>query len=66
VLIPGVVTSGNDVVIGTSTTAFPIHGGRGNEGRLTYNNAFVTGAAWPRPNTILTPRFFRITVETGS
>jgi Carboxypeptidase regulatory-like domain len=31
---------------------------------LTYNNAFVPGAAWPRPNTILTPRFFRITVET--
>jgi hypothetical protein len=31
---------------------------------LTYNNAFVPGAPWPRPNTILTPRFFRITVET--
>jgi hypothetical protein len=31
---------------------------------LTYNNAFVPGAAWPRPNTILTPRFFRITAET--
>ena len=25
VLIPGVTTSGNDVVTGTSTTAFPIH-----------------------------------------
>ena len=31
---------------------------------LTYNNAFAPGVAWPRPNTILTPRFFRITVET--
>jgi hypothetical protein len=30
---------------------------------LTYNNAFVPGAPWPRPNTILTPRFFRITFE---
>jgi hypothetical protein len=31
---------------------------------LTYNNGFVPGAAWPRPNSILTPRFFRVTVET--
>jgi len=31
---------------------------------LTYNSAFVPGVAWPRPNAILTPRFFRITVET--
>ena len=31
---------------------------------LTYNNAFVPGAAWPRPNTILTPRFLRISLET--
>jgi hypothetical protein len=31
---------------------------------LTYNNAFVPGTSWPRPNTILTPRFFRITAET--
>jgi len=30
---------------------------------LTYNHAFVPGAPWPRPNTIMTPRFFRITVE---
>jgi hypothetical protein len=34
VLIPGVVTSVNDTVTGTATTAFPIHGGRTNEGRL--------------------------------
>jgi hypothetical protein len=32
---------------------------------LSYNSAFVPGAAWPRPNTIMTPRFFRITVETS-
>jgi hypothetical protein len=31
---------------------------------LTYNGTFVPGVAWPRPNTILTPRFFRLTVET--
>jgi hypothetical protein len=31
---------------------------------LTYNTAFAPGVAWPRPNTILTPRFFRMTVET--
>ena len=33
-LIPGVVTSINDVVTSTATTSFPIHGGRTNEGRL--------------------------------
>jgi hypothetical protein len=31
---------------------------------LTYNNAFLPGSPWPRPNTIMTPRFFRITLET--
>ena len=35
VLVPGVVTNSNDVVTGTATTSFPIHGGRSNEGRLT-------------------------------
>jgi hypothetical protein len=34
VLVPGVLTTTNDVVTGTATTAFPIHGGRLNEGRL--------------------------------
>jgi len=34
VLVPGVVTNLNDVVTGTATTQFPIHGGRNNEGRL--------------------------------
>ena len=33
-LIPGVVTSNNDIVTGAGTTSFPIHGGRANEGRL--------------------------------
>jgi hypothetical protein len=33
-LVPGVVTNANDVVTGTATTQFPIHGGRSNEGRL--------------------------------
>ena len=33
-LIPGVVTNVNDTVMGTSTTSFPIHGGRVSEGRL--------------------------------
>ena len=35
VLVPGVATTSNDVVTGTATTSFPIHGGRTNEGRLT-------------------------------
>jgi hypothetical protein len=37
VLIPGVVTSTSDVVTGTVTTSFPIHGGRANEGRVLVN-----------------------------
>lgn len=31
-VVPGVVTNTNDVVTGTDTTQFPIHGGRNNEG----------------------------------
>jgi hypothetical protein len=34
-VVPGVVTNTNDTVTGTTTTQFPIHGGRNNEGRLT-------------------------------
>src|SRR4030095_3994713 len=41
VLIPGVVTTANDVVTGTTTTQFPIHGGRSNEGRLTLDGIIV-------------------------
>ena len=34
-VVPGVMTNLNDVVTTTSTTQFPIHGGRNNEGRMT-------------------------------
>lgn len=34
VLIPGIVTNVNDTVTATTTTSFPIHGGRTTEGRL--------------------------------
>ena len=44
--------------------ALDIYNALNSSAGLTYNNAFVPGAPWPRPNTILTPRFFRITVET--
>ena len=40
-LIPGVVTSVNDVVTSTATTSFPIHGGRTNEGRLLLDGLAV-------------------------
>jgi hypothetical protein len=40
-LVPGVVTSTNDVVNGTAATSFPIHGGRANEGRLLVNGLVV-------------------------
>src|SRR5262249_5951632 len=43
VLIPGVVTPTNNVVTGTSTTGFPIHGGRSNEGRLSLDGLTVGG-----------------------
>jgi hypothetical protein len=40
-LVPGVLTSTNDIVSGTATTSFPIHGGRVNEGRLTLDGLNV-------------------------
>jgi hypothetical protein len=40
-LLPGVVTNTNDVVLGTATTSFPIHGGRTNEGRLAVDNLTI-------------------------
>ena len=43
VLVPGVVTSANDVVTGTSTVSFPIHGGRSNEGRFSLDGLTVGG-----------------------
>jgi hypothetical protein len=47
-----------------TVAALDIYNALNSSAGLTYNNAFVPGAWWPRPNTILTPRFFRITVET--
>ena len=41
VLIPGVITNTNDMVTGTATTSFPIHGGRTNEGRLSLDGLTV-------------------------
>jgi len=41
VVVPGVVTNLNDTVTGTSTTQFPIHGGRNNEGRMTIDGLNV-------------------------
>ena len=41
VLVPGVVTSANDIVTGTASRSFPIHGGRTNEGRLTLDGLTV-------------------------
>ena len=40
-VVPGVVTNTNDVVTGTATTQFPIHGGRNNEGRMTIDGLNV-------------------------
>ena len=44
-LIPGVVTTSNDVAMGTATTAFPIHGGRTSEGRLQLDGLNVGSPA---------------------
>jgi hypothetical protein len=43
-LIPGVVTTSNDVATGTATTSFPIHGGRVNEGHLLLDGLDVGSA----------------------
>src|SRR4029434_1939867 len=51
VLVPGVVTTANDVVTGTTTTQFPIHGGRSNEGRLTLDGVPVAGASSNSPTS---------------
>ena len=44
--------------------ALDIYNALNSSAGLTYNGTFAPGVAWPRPNTILTPRFFRVTVET--
>jgi hypothetical protein len=41
VLVPGVVTNGNDTVMAPATTSFPIHGGRPQEGRLLLDGLTV-------------------------
>jgi hypothetical protein len=46
-----------------TTVALDIYNALNSSAGLTYNNAFVPGAPWPQPNTILTPRFVRITAE---
>src|SRR5262245_27999968 len=51
VLVPGVLTTTNDVVTGTTTTQFPIHGGRSNEGRLTLDGVAVGGASSNSPTS---------------
>ena len=43
--------------------ALDIYNALNSSAGLTYNNAYVPGASWPRPNTILTPRFLRVTAE---
>ena len=40
-LVPGVVTSANDIVTAPATASFPIYGGRANEGRLTLDGLTV-------------------------
>jgi hypothetical protein len=52
--------------VGRSRTmvALDIYNALNSSAGLTYNTAFVPGAPWPQPNTILTSRFFRITAET--
>ncbi len=40
-LVPGVVTNGNDTVMAPATTSFPIHGGRQQEGRLLLDGLTV-------------------------
>src|SRR5580765_2936108 len=51
VLVPGVVTTTNDVVTGTTTTQFPLHGGRINEGRLMLDGVPVGGASSNSPTS---------------
>jgi hypothetical protein len=44
VVVPGVTTARNDVVVDPLTTAFPFHGGRTNEGRLLLDGLSVGSA----------------------
>jgi hypothetical protein len=40
-LVPGVVTSVNDIVMSPATTSFPLHGGRTTEGRLALDGLTI-------------------------
>ena len=40
-LVPGVVNNANDTVTGAATVAFPMYGGRTNEGRLMLNGLTI-------------------------
>ncbi len=44
VVVPGIVTSGNDTVTAAATTQFPIHGGRTSEGRLAVDGLNIGSA----------------------
>jgi hypothetical protein len=46
-----------------STFALDVYNALNSSAVLTYNTAFVPGATWPQPLTILTPRFLKITFE---
>ena len=52
VLMPGVVTTSNDIVMGPSTTAFPVHGGRTSEGRLLVDGLNIGSPATGNSATI--------------
>ena len=43
--------------------AFDVYNMLNSSAVLTYDNTFVPGGPWLQPLTILTPRFFKITVE---
>jgi hypothetical protein len=59
------VRVGKIVRLGTARAglAVDIYNALNSSAILTYNPAFVPGAAWLRPLTILTPRLFRITAN---
>ena len=58
-LLPGAIS---EAVTVTATP--PAVDVRSAAAAITTDHAFVAGAAWPRAKTTLTPRFFRITLET--
>jgi hypothetical protein len=48
---------------GRTMVALDVYNALNSSAALSYNHAFAPGAPWPRPNTILTPRFLRISVD---